>query len=112
MALARVTSFSSQKPDDREGVEDGKSKWPVGLGRIVGERADDAVERLHYRHGDTQNCKCATGTNADCEEDRQQQGDASRSCITGEGVASAAIEQTCKGKTCAYPSTEERHDGT
>src|SRR3982074_1696186 len=65
-----------QLPDHRECVEEGKGKWPVGLGRIVGERADDAVTRLHDRHGDSQNCKCHAGTNTDCDDDRHQQGDA------------------------------------
>jgi hypothetical protein len=77
----------------------------------VGERAYDAIKRLHYRHGDSQNCNCPTGANADCDHDRQQQGDASRSCVTGEAVGSPGAEQTYKGKASAYAGTDERHDG-
>jgi len=59
---------------------------------IVGERADDAVKRLHYRHGDSQKRDCHAGTNADRDQDRQQQGDASRSRIPGEAVVAAGAE--------------------
>jgi len=55
----------------------------------VGKRADDAVKRLHYGHGDSQKRDCHAGTNADRNQDRQQQGDASRGRIPGEAVVLA-----------------------
>jgi hypothetical protein len=87
-----MTRLLSQEPPHRECVEKNKGKRSVGLRRIVGKRADDAVKRLHYRHGDSQNRDCHAGTNADRDQDRQQQGDASRSRIPGEAVVPALAE--------------------
>jgi len=47
-----MTLLPSQEPAHHKCVEDSKGKRSVGLRRIVGERADDAVKGLHYRHGD------------------------------------------------------------
>jgi hypothetical protein len=47
---------------------------------------------LHYRHGNSQERDCHAGTNADRDQDRQQQGDASRSRIPGEPVILAWAE--------------------
>jgi hypothetical protein len=82
----------SQEPAHRECVEDSKGKRPVGLRRIVGKRADDAVKHLHYCHDDSQKRDCHAGTNADRDQDRQQQSDASRSRIPGEAVVPAWAE--------------------
>jgi hypothetical protein len=46
-----LESADLEKQAHRECIKDGKGKWPVGLRRIVRERADDAIKRLHYRHG-------------------------------------------------------------
>jgi hypothetical protein len=35
----------------------------------VGKRADDAVKRLHYCHGDSQKRDCHAGTNSDRDQD-------------------------------------------
>src|SRR6266849_5202190 len=94
--LVWMTRLLSQEPAHRECVEDSKGKRSVGLRRIVGKRADDAVKRLHYCHGDPQKRDCHAGTNAERDQDRQQQGDASRSRIPGEAVVSAWAEQSCK----------------
>jgi len=82
----------SQQPAHRECVEDSKGKRSVSLRRIVSKRADDAVKRLHYRHGDSQKRDGHAGTNADRDQDCQQQGDASRSRIAGEAVVPAWAE--------------------
>jgi MFS family permease len=87
--LVWMTRLLSQEPGHRECVEDSKGKRSVGLRRIVGKRADDAVKRLHYGHGDSQKRDCHAGTNADRNQDRQQQGDASRGRILGEAVVLA-----------------------
>ena len=87
-----MTRLLSQEPRHRECVEKSKGKRSVGLRRIVGKRADNAVKRLHCRHGDSQKSDCHAGTNAERDQDRQQQGDASRSCIPGEAVVPAWAE--------------------
>ena len=87
-----MTRLPSQEPAHSECVEDSKGKRSVGLRRIVGERADDAVERLHYRHDNSQKRDCRMGTNADRDQDRQQQGEASRSRIPGEAAVAAEAE--------------------
>ena len=59
---------------------------------MPGNHANDAVKRLHYCHGDSQKRDCHAGTSADRDQDRQQQGDASRSRIPGEAVVPAWAE--------------------
>ena len=87
-----MTRLVSQEPGNRERVEDSKGKWSVGLRRIVGKCANDAIKRLHNRHGDSQKRGCHAGANADRDQSRQQQGDAARSRVPSEAVVSAWAE--------------------
>src|SRR6195256_6859249 len=90
--LVWMARLVSQEPGHRECVEDSKGKRSVGLRRIVGKRADDAVKPLHYGHGDSQKRDCHARTNADRDQSRQQQGDAARSRVPSEAVVSAWAE--------------------
>jgi hypothetical protein len=87
-----MTRLLSEEPHHRECVEYSKGKRSVSLRRIVGKSTDNAVKPLHYRHGNSQERDCHAGTNADRDQDRQQQGDASRSRIPGEPVILAWAE--------------------
>src|SRR6266403_1868222 len=100
-----MTRLLSQEPRHRECVEKSKGKRSVGLRRIVSKRADDAVKLLHCRHADSQKRDCHAGTNAEGDQDRQQQGKASRSRVPGEAVVSARADESCKGKAGADAST-------
>src|SRR5258708_37958893 len=96
--LVGMTRLLSQEPSHRECVEDSKGERSVGLRRIVSKRADYAVKRLHYGRGDSQKRDSHTGTNADRNQNRHQQGEASRCRILGEGIVLAWAELTCNGK--------------
>jgi hypothetical protein len=51
-----------------------------------------AIKCLDYVHRDSQERDCHAETKADRDQDRQQQGEASRSCIAGEAVVAAGTE--------------------
>ena len=87
-----MTFLRSQEPAHCECIEDSEGKWSVGLWRIVGECPDDAVKRLNYGHSDSQEPYRHSGANAHGDKDRQQQSEASRSRIAGEGVAATGAE--------------------
>jgi hypothetical protein len=88
---------------------------------LSGERADDAVKRLHDRRGNSQERDGHAGTNEEGDQDREQQGDASRSSIAGEAVAAAGAELrqsvfrllplACRIKTSRAPAESSGHAG-
>ena len=53
-----ATLLPSQEPAHRYRIQHSKSKWPICLQGIVSKRADDAIKRLHGRHGDPQERDC------------------------------------------------------
>jgi hypothetical protein len=54
----RPSRRPSQLPAHRQRIQDSEGKRPIGLRGIMGERTDDAVKRLHRRHGHSQECDC------------------------------------------------------